>query len=311
MKTLLLTITLLLSSISFSQTADECYKTSLDLLAKKDLKGALKNIENAILIDQKNIDFYLLKAEIFANAGMYKDGYDCFSVALTIEPKNSLIYSTRGIYLQSFQKFDSSIEDYSKAIELAENDTLKYSYYTNRGSAKSQKRDFIGAYNDYMISYNHDSTNLAVLVNLGTVCDDAGKSDETLKYLLKAVEVDPTFVASYANIGFVYQMRGDHAKALEYYDKVLEMDPNEPLGYSNRSYSRLKTGDVKGALKDIDKSIKIYPTNSYAYKVRALIYIEKKKFEDACADLNTASELGYTTMYGNEVIELQKQHCKK
>lgn len=311
MKTLFLTFTLLFSFISFSQTADELYETSLDQLSKKDLKGALKSVERAISLDPKNIDFYLLKAEIFGTAGMYKDGYDCYSIALTIEPTNSRIYSARGTYLQAFQKFDSSIEDYSKAIELAENDTIKYSYYTNRGASKSQKRDFIGAYEDLITAYNFDTTDIAALVNLGYVCDEAGKSDETLKFLLKAVEVDPTFVASYANIGFKYQNMGDHNKAIEYYNKVLEMDPNEALGYSNRSYNRLKIGDLKGALQDINKSIKLYPANSYAYKVRALIYIEKKKDEEACADLNTASELGYTTMYGDEVVELQKKYCKK
>lgn len=311
MKKIFFTICLFVTNISFSQTTDELYDLSRSQLAKKDLKGALKSIEKAISIDQKNIDFYLLKAEIFGNAGMYKEGYDCYSVALTIEPKNSIIYSSRGSYLSAFQKFDSAIEDYTKAIELAENDTLKYSYYSNRGASKSQKRDFIGAYEDLMVTYNHDSTDLVALVNLGTVCDDAGKGDETLKYLLKAVEVDPTFAGSYANIGYKYQNMGEHEKAIEYYNKVLELDPNEPLGYSNRSYNRLKTGDLKGALNDIDKSIKIYPANSYAYKVRALIYIEKKKYEDACTDLNTASELGYTTMYGNEVVELQKKYCVK
>lgn len=311
MKTLFLNITLLFSFISFSQTADECYKTSLDLLAKKDLKGALKNIEKAIELDNKNISYYFLKSEIFGKAGMFSEGYDCFSVALTIEPKNSWIYSNRGSFLKNFQKFDSAIEDYTKAIELAENDTNKYLYYTNRGSTKSQKRDFSGAYEDLIASYNFDSTNLAVLVDLGAVCDDAGKGDETLKYLLKAVEIDSTFVGSYANIGYKYQEMGDYHKAIEYYNKVLEMDPNEPLGYSNRSFNRMKIGDLKGALQDINKSIKLYPANSYAYKVRALIYIEKKKYEDACADLNTASQLGYTTMYGNEVVELQKQYCSK
>jgi tetratricopeptide (TPR) repeat protein len=89
------------------------------------------------------------------------------------------------------------------------------------------------------------------------------------------------------------------------------MNPNEPLGYSNRSYSRLKLGDTKGAMKDINKSIELYPSNSYAYRNRALIYIEQEKFDKACEDLQTAIDKGYTLSYGEDVINLQKKHCRK
>lgn len=311
MKTILLTIILLFSFISFSQTADEYYQIAGDQLAKNDLKDTLKNIDKAIEMDQKNIQYYFRKAQVFARAGMYQDGYDCYSVALTIEPKNSQIYSSRAEYLSAFQKFNSAIEDCSKAITFAENDSLKYNYYINGGAAKTYIRDFQGAYDDFMITYLHDTMDVITLYNLGTVCDEVGRNDETLIYYMKVITLDSTYIDAYANIGFTYQNRGDYNKAIEYYNKVLELDSNEPLGYSNRGFNRMKLGDLKGAMKDINKSIKLLPTNSYAYKIRALIYIEKNNLEDACLDLQTAINLGYTTRYGNEVVELQKKYCKK
>lgn len=104
---------------------------------------------------------------------------------------------------------------------------------------------------------------------------------------------------------------GQHEKAIEYFDKVLEFDPEEPLGFSNRSFNKFKLGDLQGAMLDIEKSIKIYPANPYVYRIRALIYIEEGKIELACKDLQEALDKGFTISYGEEVIDLQKKHCKK
>ncbi len=310
MKTILISLLLFLTLQTTAQTADEWLKTAQTQREKKDNKSALKAIDKAISIDQKNILYYLFKAEILFSLEQYKDGYDQYSIALTIDPKKSEIFANRAYFLERIQRFESSIEDNTRAIELAENDSIKYSYYSNRAAAKSYMRDFQGAYDDLKMAYDFDSTNLATLVNLGAICDEIGKGDETLKFLLKAVEVDPTFLAAYGNIGYKYQNMGQYEKAIEYYNKVLEIDPKEPLGFSNRAFNKMKLGDLKGALKDINTSIELYPSNSYAFKVRALIFIEKKKIDDACKDLNTALELGYKTMYGNEVQDLKNQYCK-
>lgn len=69
-------------------------------------------------------------------------------------------------------------------------------------------------------------------------------------------------------------------------------------------------GDLKGALADVNKSIKLYPANSYAFRNRALIYIEMNKIKKACEDLQAAIDKGFVQSYGQEVIELQKKHCK-
>ena len=88
------------------------------------------------------------------------------------------------------------------------------------------------------------------------------------------------------------------------------MDPESALAFNNRGFVYYKMGDYKKALIDINKSLKMYPSNSYAFKNRALIYIAQKKRKDSCNDMAKAIELGFTKMYGAEVEDLQKEHCK-
>jgi len=300
-----------ISKITLGQTAAEYYdKAKLDF-DKKSFKTALKKIENAIKIDSSNVDFLVTKAETLYELKQYQESYDTYNHAISIFPKKSFLLNNRGNLLLSFQEFDLAINDFSAAINISESDSAKHIYITNRSAAKLSKRDFNGAYKDLLIAYKFDSTDITTLTNLGAVCDEIGKGEETLKYLLKAVELDPSFYPAYGNIGFKYQELGQHEKAIEYFDKVLQFNPSEALGYSNRSFNKLKLGQIQGAMKDIDKSIKLYPENSYAYRIRALIFLEKNKFDNACKDLQIAIEKGFTLSYGEEVINLQKKHCLK
>jgi tetratricopeptide (TPR) repeat protein len=103
---------------------------------------------------------------------------------------------------------------------------------------------------------------------------------------------------------------GEHQKAIEFFDKALKIEKDQPLALNNRGYSKYKVGHLKGGLSDFEKSILHYPANSYAFKNRALIYFAMKEFTKSCADLHTAIKLGFTEMYGKEVMNLIEENCR-
>ena len=211
----------------------------------------------------------------------------------------------------SLREFELASDDYEVALGLSTTDTMKYHILTNRSVLKSAVRNFQGAYDDLIQAYRWDTTNVAVLVNLGSACDELGKSDESVMYLMKAIEQDSTCYLAYINLGFHYQTKGEHQLAIDFFDKSLSIEENDPVSLNNRSYSKLQLGDVDGAMEDVSASLKGYPENSYAYRNRALIYLRMNKKNKACADLETAVEKGFTEEYGNEVEKLLKEHCGK
>jgi tetratricopeptide (TPR) repeat protein len=306
----ILAMSLMLFSIQcIAQSADEYYQDAVDSYGNDNYKQAIAKIDKAIDLDSNQSDYYLLKGDALVQLQEWQGAYEFYSQGIEKFPEVSSFYNGRGYVLTTVQQYDYAIEDYSRAMLYAESDTLRHMYVNNRAAAKLSMRDFKGGYEDLLVSYSYDTTDLATLTNLGAVCDEIGKNEETLMYLNKAIEIDSAYYPAYANIGFKYQEMGQHEKAIEYYDMVLSFAPDEPLGYSNRSYNRMKVGDLKGAMKDIEKSLKLYPSNPYAYKVRALIYIESEKIDKACEDLQTALDKGYTITFGNEVLDLQKQYC--
>lgn len=310
MKNVIVILLLCSANLILGQTAEEYYQKASIAYENADLKNTLKLLDKSIKLDSSNVECFTLKGQVQHELKQYRESFDTYSRGITLFPNDPYLYFNRGNLLLVLQEFGYAIKDFTIALKLTEDEVIKHRAITNRAAGKISIRDFEGAYQDLIISHKHDSTDLATLINLGAVCDEIGKGDETLKYLLKAIAIDSTSHDAYGNIGFKYQEMGEYKTAISYFDKVLELSPNDPLGYSNRGFNKLKLGDTKGAMSDIDKSIKIYPENSYAYKIRALIFLEQGKKDKACKDLQIAVDKGYTTMYGPEVEELQKVNCQ-
>jgi tetratricopeptide (TPR) repeat protein len=309
MKKMLFILFIGLAFMVNAQTPKEYYELAQDAYEKEDYKSTIKYLDKINGKEYLKPDYYNLKAQSQYELKNYNEAYKTVSIGIERFSDVSSLYNTRGNFLMSFQEYDYAISDMTMAIEFCQVDSELHYFYNNRSAAKYSKRDFEGAYQDLMKAYEYDSTDVATLTNLGAVCDEVGRGDETLKYLLKCIEADSTFYGVYVNIGFKYQEMGEYEKAVEYFDLVLEHDENDPLGYSNRSYCKLKMGDLKGAMKDINQSIKIYPENPYAYRNRALIYLEKGNESKACDDIHTALNKGYTQMYGEEMNTLNKKYC--
>ena len=311
MKPVLSVLFVLISFVATAQTKQDYYKKAKDFEDQKKYESALVEINKAMQLDSANLDYYDVKGFCLLELKQLQDAYDVYDKASSLFPDKSWLYSQKGNILLTVSEFDAAIKEFSNAVYRAANDSQKVWALTNRAAAEIMKRDFTGAYNDLKAAYKIDSNDMSVLVNLGAVCDDAGKGDETLDYLFRANRIDPKYNPVYGNIGFKYQEMGDYRKAIEYFNRSLELDPNDGQTYGNRGYNKLKLKDVEGAMSDVNKSIQLYSANSYAYRIRALIYIEKKDLDKACADLQTAIDKGFTAIYGNEVIELQKKYCGK
>lgn len=298
------------ANILFAQEVDNNFNSIKEIAKKGDYVTSLNLIDKLLKKDSSNVEYYLFKSTTLGNLKMYNESLSVLNVAIRKYPTSFDALINRGSVLLSFNETDKAIEDYYKAMSLSTTDSMKAIVYTNLGAAKIWKRDFVNAYSDLIKSYNIDSTDLGVLSNLGAVCDEINKKEETLKYLYKAIEIDSTYIPAYAGLGFKFQEMGNYQEAIKYYNKVLQLDSTEALGYSNRAFNKLKVHDISGAWKDINKSLELYPQNSYAYKIKALILIEMKDIVKACENILTVIQLEYERNYGDDILSLKATYCK-
>ncbi|MFT5822528.1 MAG: tetratricopeptide (TPR) repeat protein [Crocinitomix sp.] len=295
---------------SFAQTEDQKMLEVYALSNEGKLKKAIKICDEIIQQNPNYTLSYINKSFLYRQLGEYEEALLALDEGLQENTKSANLYHERGIIYQSFSAEEMALRDYTLGIKFAENDSVINSIKITRSTLSMQTREFDKAYATLLECYAFDSTNKATLNNLATVCDEVGRADETLGYLLKVIEIDSAFIPGYVNIGFMYQTQKEYEKSIPYFDKALELNPTEAFSFNNRAYSKLMMGNLVGALKDVNRSLELYPGNAYAYRNRALIYIEKNKMKKACEDLQLAITWGFTDMYGNEVDKLIRKHCQ-
>jgi len=297
------------SSALIAQDAEEYIKKAEEKIEKQDYQYAMVLIDKALAINDTNIWYYLLKADVQFKLTGPKDALGIINQAIEIDNQAAEPYNRAGIYLESGGVFDLAIEMYDYAISLATNDSAKHSYIMNRGVAKTASRNFEGAVEDFetVVKFNpNDIGNLNNIAMCYSELNDNKKSIETLKRIL---DIDSLFIGPYVNLGFIYSSLDSFDVALKYFDKAVEMDPNSALALNNRGYAHYKKKNYAQALKDINKSIETYPTNAYAYRNLALVYIAQKNKYEACQSIERALELGYEKRYGNDILELKEKNC--
>lgn len=293
-----------------SQSINELLKKADKLVKEKKHKEALTIYQQAWKKDSTNYDLYMDRGSLYLEMKDPENAFYDFTKAVDLKPDSAQPYHHRAISLYAMMYTEEAIMDNTKAIELSKNDTLRMMSFMNRGTAKQQKRDFQGAYEDYFRASQYNPNDIGVLNNIATTLDELGRVDEALEYLHKIIKIDSSFIGSYVNLGFQYTKLKRYKEAIAFFDKALLIDKNDPLTLNNRGLALYHLKDYKRALADINQSLSIYPSNAYAYKNRALVYIAQEQKEKACTDLKKALDLGFRQMYGDEVDELQKENCK-
>ncbi len=294
---------------SFSQTAKELIDTGDDFISNKKYDSALLALNKAWKLDSTIYAIYIARGLAFSGLKNWEESYLEYTKGINKYPDSAYGYHLRALLFSTTGYIEEAIADNTKALELVDEDSMRLSLFINRGVAYMQKRDYQKAYEDYSRAFLLDTNHIATINNIATVLDELGRVEEAIGYLKKIILLDSTFIGSYVNLGFQFTKLGRYQEAIEFFGKALTIEKDEPLTLNNRGLARYHLKDYIGALDDINKSLNTYPSNSYAYKNRALVYLAMKEKDKACADIKTAIDKGFTEMYGNEILDLQKANC--
>lgn len=196
-----------------------------------------------------------------------------FDRALKLNPKNYSAYFYRG--LVKFLKYDhqGSLDDYTKAIELAPKAKNIERAYSNRGNTYFFLKKFDNALMDYD----------------------------------KAIALNPAFVDPYVGRGNILLNRGEADKALRDYDKAIELDPKATAAYVGRADVRFERGQLDLALSDLNKSLELQPNIAGSHLKRGATYGLLGKWQLAITDISRAAEINAASKspyWGNVAVTL-------
>ena len=128
-------------------------------------------------------------------------------------------------------------------------------------------------------------------MNLGSALVKAGKLDEALYFLDKALEINPDLWEVWSNKGLIYTEQKKYGDAKVHFAHSMELKPDYEETYNNRGSMFFKKGEYNLALRDYFKSIKINPAFEQPYYNIGRVYYARSDYETARQYYEKALEL--------------------
>jgi len=117
----------------------------------------------------------------------------------------------------------------------------------------------------------------------GQASDLIGKdTEQALKLLLKAVEVDSGNIAGLSQLGYIYMDRKEYPKAIETYLKVTELAPRQPDTFFNLGYAYTITKNYQQAKTMYGRVVELRPAFTDEALFNLAVIHEKLGERDRC-----------------------------
>ncbi|HOS84729.1 MAG TPA: tetratricopeptide repeat protein [Bacteroidales bacterium] len=300
----------LIRIVAFSQNCDSLYIQSLKIFDASNIKESAVVIESCITQCPAQTKYYMHAAKCYYQLKHYDKTLKNLQLALASDSMHVPAYALRAQILMNAEMYSAAITDYKKVLTLIPvADSTTSIYRVNLSKAYLNTNQYLKAYTILKELYVVDSQNLELLTNLSVCAMKLNNEMEAALYLQRILAINPNYTAGLINFGFFMIEKQEYSKAIEYFNKALSIQPREAYALNNRGYAYYKLGKFENALEDISTSLSYDPSNAYAYRNRAFVYSATGLLKEACSDIQKALQLGYISMYGDDILVLQKEIC--
>ena len=126
MKNILFTLALLISVVSFGQTAEEYFDRGYDKAESKDYYGAISDYTKAIELDPNEAVAYYNRGISKHNLKDYYGAISDYTKAIELDPNEANAYNNRSVSKESLGDLNGACEDAKKAISLGDETSVKW-----------------------------------------------------------------------------------------------------------------------------------------------------------------------------------------
>ena len=247
-------------------------------LANQQVGNAIRDINNALSIDGKNIDALLVLADIYYALGDQDNIMLTLNKATEIAPLDSrpVIKLAELSFLQGNSNMSNAYLD--KALEL--NPINPQAYYM-RGIICMSKNDTVQALKQFMKARNQDDTFIDPVLQIASIYA-AQRNPMARDFYALAIQIEPTNLGSYYDLAMYLQDNGDPEKALQIYDTLEVRMPGNYQVLFNKGYVNLVyLLEYDKAIEEFDKALAINPKSIDALLNKGVAYEQKGNYKKA------------------------------
>ena len=286
----LLFMLLLISAVTFGQSAKKFYKTGQTFAEDGKMQDAIDNYTKSLDIDPNYVNSYIARAEAYVKMSNVSEALTDYERAGTLEPKEE-IYHLRAAELSL------ELKEYKRAIKNSE-------------LAIAQDKKNLGSYHVKIMSLHYLGLDKEALEN-AVIAMDIKKNYETYydraemlfavkeyneaeQYYEKAIDKDENIVKGHIGKANAYYYQNKYDEALTSANSALRYDKKSKDAYWIRSKTYHKKMDYMSAINDLSQIILLYPNEDYikdVYYERALSYTAFNQHIPAVTDYSKVIEL--------------------
>jgi tetratricopeptide (TPR) repeat protein len=243
-----------------------------------------------------------LNVNVFQFDGKYDLGFSGAPVCYNGNKKVIGIFTAKDNNYGYVIPIQTLLQKFNKNSEiLVAQPNINTKKYLEKGNLFYDKKKF----KDAIIQYDQiikDVNYVSALNNKGLSLGNLGRYSEAIKWLDKALEIDPCSTYALNNKGWALHYLNRYEEAIECYDKALKNNANNVDILNLKGWALSRLGKHEEAIKWLNKALKIDPRYIQALNLKALSLNLLGRYCDAIKWLNKALKIdpNYTDVLNNK-----------
>lgn len=228
---------------------------------------------------------------------IWKDNYTLYNDVIKNNPDNYFAQWNLGNAFLEANKYRESITLYEKALELNPKEYDKSTILSNRGMAKLNLSDTLGAIKDFQHSISLNNINQSSLNNLGWTYFCMKQYKDAYFELSRSIAADSTFFLAWINRGILQNELMNYEKAIQDFNKALKLNPDYYFAYNNIGWAKFNLQQYNDAISYYSAALKIKPDFELGLYNRALAKLYMHDFYSATNDFISSINLNPKRVY--------------
>lgn len=229
------------------------YRRAFAFYAEKKFSDAERDINMALSLDDKNAQYYLLKARTAFELNKISEAYEAFEKAAKLNPNDPELLMEFGKARFILKEYDKAQTSFEKLIEVKGPNAPAYFYL---GMIAKEKADTAGAVARFEAALQQDPDYYEPMVQLGGLY--ATRLDKrALDYFANALRVSPLSLEVLYARAMYYQDKKQYAEAIKDYESMIEISPLSRTPYYNIGYIYFQRENPDLAIKYFEEAMRI------------------------------------------------------